>query len=375
MDEFVSFYLDGHSSKENAVLVRLLPTKLAINQKDGNETIASWDLADTVIEKEFDKKSCRGMLSNKKYPDARLVIQDEETYLAVTRRLPRSHAFIIPFTADTLIAACLICVIFMTIGYFYIRHESEILAPLIPQKYQEKLADAIILDMNGKTKTKDACTQASVIAKLQLVTSKISVANQLKFKPRLVVVNDNEVNAYALPGSVIVINKGLLENAQSSDEFAGVMAHEMGHLKHLHPQQALVREIGINLFTLLTIGSTDIRSAPQLLIWAQGLSYSREKEDEADREGAEFLKQAHINPDGIAQFLKRLKDKSAEASLLDGEWGQYLSTHPSSESRAALFRSDNTQTYMPPISAQDWDVVKTACKNNDKNSDKNNIKK
>jgi Zn-dependent protease with chaperone function len=362
MTVFTAFYLDGQSSKQKTVTVRIAGNLLLLDAAPpGTEAVAEWKLSETVIEKEYNDADKSGVLSNRQYKDARLVVSDRNAYHAVIAKLGRPHAFTIPFTLKTLLSIFVICAVFMAGGYMYVQHESEMLAPMIPQAYQRKIADVIIGAMD-ETKSRDGCNSKATLARLQKVTSKITLANHLKTAPRLVIIGNHDVNAFALPGDVIAVNEGLLEQAESAEEFAGVMAHEMGHLKHFHPQEALLHELGINLFSLLTIGTSDIRSAPQLVLWAQELSYSREKENQADAEGAVFLKAANINPEGMAKFLKREGARHASGIVPDGEWGKYFSDHPDSNARADLFRADKKAKYAPAMDALDWTLVKITCK-------------
>ncbi len=149
-------------------------------------------------------------------------------------------------------------------------------------------------------------------------------------------VSDNsEINAFALPGHVLIINQGLLANASSVEEIAGVLAHEMGHVEQRHVLKGMTRSAGVFLGTValsLMIGSDSAVQATQLTRLFD-LNYSRQDEGDADSRGFYFLNQARINPAGMIEFFSKLAREESTPKLL-----KLLSTHPGSQERVEALK-------------------------------------
>ncbi len=150
--------------------------------------------------------------------------------------------------------------------------------------------------------------------------------------PRLTVVNDPLVNAFALPGGEVFVLTGLLDRTRGDDDaLRGVLAHELGHAVRRHGVRGLVRNsiYGIALAFLLGdvqgIAGTLVAGASQL----DTLSHSREMEEEADGFGVDLLRRAGHDAEGLARFME-----SMEAQPVP----ELLSTHPDPLARAREIR-------------------------------------
>lgn len=147
------------------------------------------------------------------------------------------------------------------------------------------------------------------------------------------------VNAFALPGGDIIVCRGLVRESLTPDELAGVIAHEAAHVELRHGMQQIVKNAGISVLVILTIGSGfDQAETAETLAEISGmlinLKYSRAFEEEADILGAEKLNSAGISTEGLASFLERIPEGN-------GPLINYLSTHPDSGKRARMLRSMN----------------------------------
>jgi Zn-dependent protease with chaperone function len=151
--------------------------------------------------------------------------------------------------------------------------------------------------------------------------------------------DSQEVNAFALPGGVIVFNRGLIDRAKTIEEVFGVLSHEMAHIERRHSLKSLAGGIG----RVLGVGVITVFLGSDIGAWfARGsefvsLNYSRDDESEADRRGYEFLQQAQIDPHGLIQFFKRLKEQELGQGRL-GSVLTLLSTHPASDDRVLTLR-------------------------------------
>ncbi len=148
-----------------------------------------------------------------------------------------------------------------------------------------------------------------------------------------------DINAFALPGGIVVMNEGLLRKAESIEEVAGVLAHEMAHVERRHTFKSLANRIGYlgGLVLLSTIIGADAA-----IVIAKGadlvsLKHSRDDEREADAQGMYFLNNAKVDGKGMISFFKKLHD--TETTSMGGAGAtinrslQFLNTHPLSSER------------------------------------------
>lgn len=146
-------------------------------------------------------------------------------------------------------------------------------------------------------------------------------------------------NALALPSGIIVVTDRLVEMAKSDDELIGVLAHEMGHVRHRHALRHVLQNSATGLVVAAITGDiTSITSLaatlPTALIDA---SYSRSFELEADDAAVVYLKRRRIPLTSYTGMLGRLeaehRKKSGETGTEKKSLGDYFSTHPVTEER------------------------------------------
>lgn len=153
------------------------------------------------------------------------------------------------------------------------------------------------------------------------------------------VVDQAEINAFAVPGGYIYVNRGLIERAETLSELAGVLGHEIGHvtLRHSMEQMAKANQanVGLAIGCILApaVCNSGVGSAA-VQIGAGGLfaKFSRDDESDADRVGIEYVVRAGIDPRGIpAMFRTLLAERQRRPDALEG----MFSTHPLAEDRVA----------------------------------------
>lgn len=218
----------------------------------------------------------------------------------------------------------------------------------IPPSWEEKLGDAVVLEPVWG----ERCATSTGSAALDRLTRRLLKGAEPPF-PITVVVRDSAiVNAYALPGGHIVLLRGLLAQAESPDEVAGVLAHELTHTIKRHPMRALVANSGLALLIEVTLGNGTGASLGYLLTT---LSYSRAMEAEADDGAVHLLQHAGIGTAGFAAFFERMEKRSIGPKL------PYLSTHPPDADRLAAVRATATHGGAPALSTADWQALKHIC--------------
>lgn len=162
---------------------------------------------------------------------------------------------------------------------------------------------------------------------------------------RFSVVNTREVNAFAVPGGYIYVNRGLVELAETEDELAGVLAHEIAHVVARHSTRAMSKQL---LLTAVAMGASlavsrkserwgdIIATAGGAGVLMAGLKYSRNDEYQADRLGAEIMQAAGYSPHGLATFFEKLQAESAGRGASRGaRFLALVSTHPPTGERIA----------------------------------------
>lgn len=146
------------------------------------------------------------------------------------------------------------------------------------------------------------------------------------------VVDDDSVNAFAIPGGHTYVNTGLIKAAESETELAAVMAHEINHVVARHSTQQMTQQYGYNLITGILLGNQGELSklAADLFGKAGHMYYSREMESQADSLGVETMYLAGYNPQGMVTFFKKL---AAAGQGDPGKIAKFFSSHPETVER------------------------------------------
>jgi Zn-dependent protease with chaperone function len=173
---------------------------------------------------------------------------------------------------------------------------------------------------------------------------------------RFYVAERPEVNAFAAPGGVVVVFTGLLRTADSAEEVAGVLAHEIAHVELRHSLRQLVKVAGLRVLFSAVLGDYG-----QLAGWGAQLTelkFSRDAEREADARGLARLVEARIDPQGLPRFFTKLEKTEGAAASLPA----VLSTHPATRERLEALGAAIGQLGAVPVEpiAVAWDGVREA---------------
>jgi predicted Zn-dependent protease len=168
------------------------------------------------------------------------------------------------------------------------------------------------------------------------------------------------VNAFALPGGHIIVMRGLIEMAQTSEHLAAVLAHELGHVAQRDPILQALRAAGTaGLLSLVlgdATGGTVLALAGETLISAKN---SRDVEARADDFALAQLAAAGVSPEALAEFFELLLEEMGDPAY-DMGW---ISSHPPSAERAAYAREavQTARSYNKSISSQEWQAIQQIC--------------
>ena len=178
------------------------------------------------------------------------------------------------------------------------------------------------------------------------------------------VVDTDEVNAFALPGGYFFVNKGLILEAESEAELAGVMAHEIAHVTARHATERMTKSQLIQFATLpaLFVGGYWTQMAMYnglgLGLSLAVLGITRKSEAEADQLGIQYMWNTGYDPNGFVTFFEKLQEKEKNKP---GAFSSFWRTHPPVEDRIAKVQTE--MTYLPSkseamMSTSDFDRVK-----------------
>ncbi|MFL5578215.1 MAG: M48 family metallopeptidase [Gemmatimonadaceae bacterium] len=171
------------------------------------------------------------------------------------------------------------------------------------------------------------------------------------------VVDSPEVNAFAVPGGFIYVNRGLIERTDKMDELAGVLGHEIGHVVRRHSVKQMEQQqgasLGVTLACVLTrvCQSQAAGTAINVAGSAVFAKFSRQDEAEADVEGIKNVVRAGIDPNGIPEMFEILLQERQQRPDAVSAW---FATHPLEEDRIAATRQQ--------IAAYDPAVIRSLSK-------------
>ena len=218
----------------------------------------------------------------------------------------------------------------------------------IPWSWERGIADSL-----GAVSYVDVCRgnpKQEVLLK-KLVT-RLYPLNQddNRFFINVQIVNNSEINAFAELGGKISLNRGLLEKAQSPEEVAGVLAHEITHVSRRHILEGFVVH-------LMTIGGIQmVFGSSSNVKWTNfflKMGFTRAQEAEADEGALLRLQKAHINNQGFRDFFERMKGLSIIPPV--------LSDHPSDGARSEMVVKFQNRDAKPVMTDEDWKSFKAYC--------------
>ncbi len=233
---------------------------------------------------------------------------------------------------------------------------ADALTALVPVSWEEATGGAIQREVIGlfvKNDDDPVCAAAAGRAALARLTERVAAPIETEFRFTVTVANAKTVNAFAMPGGYIVILRGLIDFAESPDEVAAVLAHEMAHVVRRHPIRGMIRNAGYSVVIDALAGGSWAGGAGEMLIAS---SYGREAETEADALGAEYLRAAGLRNDGNIAFFDRLKKKYGDMPRALA----LLSSHPLTDDRIAALRqqaSDGDDA----LDDFDWQALRSIC--------------
>lgn len=186
--------------------------------------------------------------------------------------------------------------------------------------------------------------QDSLAAYVQSVGERVAkVGDRPTLKYTFTIIDSQDINAFALPGGYIFINRGLLAYLQNEAQLAAVLAHEVAHVTARHHVRQHSGTVGAKtaaVFTTILTRSTTVGEATSLWAASAVSGFGREMELEADKFGAQYLARAGYDPDAMIEVISILKDQERFSKIKAKAQGRkpityhgVFSTHPRNDKR------------------------------------------
>lgn len=362
LSELEAILHDGETAAAHPARARLTDAGLTLLRADA----APEPLAFSAL-RLVDRTPDRCVLRHATRPGWRLVISGElpPDWLQQLRRAARPTPRRVALWGGAgAVAAGLVAVIVLNAGAIL-----ATLAPLLPHSWTEPMGRQMI----GIISSGKECSGQAGHRALENLAARLRPEGGFAEPVTLHVIQSPVDNAFALPGGHVVLLSSLIEKAETPEEVAGVLAHELGHAHHRHSNQALIRHFGAGLFLQALGGDMGAMANTTLM-----LGHSREAEREADAFAIAQLRQAGISPQGLADFFARHQaDDEAQEDGPEGEKAEgasfvkdalrtlrdYAATHPASSTREARFRAAAKATAQPrpALGEAEWLAVRGIC--------------
>ncbi len=251
-------------------------------------------------------------------------IKFDQEHSASGKKIKNNHRLALALVYTFLgIIVALVLSLFIFRGAI-VEHVASLLSPAQEQEIASQMRESAIA---GKT----IVTDTSIQHRLEMITTPlVNAVDNKEFKFSFTIIEDETLNAYALPGGAIIIHSGLIQKAKTAEEVAGVLAHEISHVTRRHHIRGIIGNMGLYMLVRGFLGDIAGVSAEIATVGATlgSLKYSRDFEIEADESGWKLLNKAGIDPKGMIAFFETMKKEQGAAQISD-----FISTHPGTEER------------------------------------------
>lgn len=208
---------------------------------------------------------------------------------------------------------------------------AETVANRIPLAWEEKFGDSVFA---GFEKDTIPLTNSPWAPALTNITARLlPIVESTGYNFKFHIQQDTNINAFAIPGGHVVILTGLLEHADTAEEVAGVLAHEIAHVTRRHSLRNIVKSAGLLVVLQAALGDASglLAIASEAGRYLLEQKFSRDFEREADETGWSYLIDAKIDPRGMTRFFEKLNKITANSPMENSL--SLINTHPTSQER------------------------------------------
>jgi Zn-dependent protease with chaperone function len=352
----VARYYNGESAAVEEVALRVTTHELVIYRPADSAVVARWPVADITVLGDSRHEAAPPVVL--RGSEARLVVEDQASRAQLASLVPTLAPLSLPPEPVAPRLAGFSVALVALVGMFWgaVEYGTEHAAPLIPYSLQAKLGESVLDELLAD---KEVCEGKAGLAAINRLANDLAREAGYKHEVTVHIVEGGPVNAFTLPGSILVFYSDLIDQAKDSSQVAGVLAHEIGHVVHEHPTKGLVKAYGMDLLLkILSGGYSDILNTlgsggGVLLALRNGRAFERE----ADATGVRLLEQRGLRADGVSSFFEQMLEKEPkDAAAAAGIW----SSHPPTAERIATTR--RPATGQPAFSNAEWQALRTVCK-------------
>jgi Zn-dependent protease with chaperone function len=361
-------FYDGRTSDRREVKVDIGADTVRIRAPDGS-VLAQWRFAD-IAPLTMPAGGLRIGLANAAAAPARLEIRDRTLATVLLARAKSSDQTGLTDrrTRTRVVAFSLAAIVTVVGGAIWgVPLLADRIAPHLPVALELRLGAAIDVQVRDALDTftagkpfecgteESAAAMAGRDAFAKLIASLEGTAG-LPLPLRTLVVRRPDVNAITLPGGRIYVFNGLLAQANSVDEVAGVLGHEIGHVAHRDGTKSVLETAGLSLLFGMLLG--DFTGGGAVVIAAKTVlrtAYSRTAEAAADEFGANLMRKVGGDPHALGAILLRISGK-------DGAAPHFLLDHPQAQERAdAIARVAQPSPMKALLTPTEWSALKSIC--------------
>jgi len=203
----------------------------------------------------------------------------------------------------------------------------------LSNKSEEKIGDIF---HNYIIQTENAARDQEITTPVKNLVQEICTANGIKAEEiRVYILKNKQINAFAMPGKQLVIYFGLIDESRNQYELAGVIAHELAHIKLGHVKKKLIKEVGLSTLLSVSGGVKGAELAKEMVKLLSSTAYDRKLEEEADFQAVNYLINAGVSPAYLADFLERLSKRESTGQ----KYFSWIIDHPDTKERIDYIRS------------------------------------
>jgi beta-barrel assembly-enhancing protease len=239
-----------------------------------------------------------------------------------------------PWPAKALIALTILFLAGITALWTFRSSVTAYVADKIPVSIEKSLGDTVYEQVRATSK---ASEDPALAAQLEEITKRLVPAiKDKRYEFKFHIIENDTINAFAMPGGHIVVHTALLKKAKRPEEIAGVLAHEIAHITRRHSLRNMVSSLGTTAVLSAIFGDMSgvVDGAASLL----GQKYSRDFEREADETGFQYMLDAKIDPQGMIDFFATLAEEEKKAGTGMAGALEFFSTHPATEDRMSALK-------------------------------------
>jgi predicted Zn-dependent protease len=364
--ELKGYYLDGKTAERKDAGVWVEITGLAIDLPGGARLL--WPYGEIRKNRDYSDPDQIRLEKGNPIPET-IVVPREAFFIALKRvfpGVPRPFHDSAPRSkrlAFALFAGLGTVGVIVSLYLWGIPFLSTWAASRVPVSWEESLGRSVVESL---APAPARCSDSGPVLFLQEIVDTLSASvPERSYKFQIVVMDTPEVNAFAAPGGSIVVFRGLLEKIQTTEELAGILAHEMQHIRHRHSTRMLLEQVSLGLLLGVIMG--DANSAMKIGKEGAGLlgalHYTRQFEEQADAEGMRLMLAAGIDPRGMISFFEKIQKEDGKTTAIPA----YFSTHPSPESRIErlkILAGESRNQNFRSLTSYDSKKIQGACGKN-----------